>query len=207
MGPVDIELCFPAYVSSFDGDDDDDDDGEPDLLRVPHWVAQWVKPAGRAVESNKRPSNWYTVPALNDQDIAPTDASYQFSQSFRRSHPNWYDRGHLAQKYLTERFGEEAGRFSHSVANAVPQRSRFNSHPWLELECRTGAWANRYRGLWVVTGPVFLNSKPTAWLTEPGRRGALPVAIPDALFKVVVRKRSDRLDWLAFLYPQDSPSP
>lgn len=199
-------LCFLAYVSDFHGGRQNQSDDKARYLRVPLWVAQRVAPSDHYAEARERPSSWFTVPSLNARGIAPTDSSYVYSKSFRQSHPNWYDRGHLAQKYLAERMGPDGGWFTHSVANAVPQRSRFNSNPWLQLECFTGGWANRFGPVWIITGPVFLTGKPHAWLAEPGRPGALPVAIPDALFKVVVRRVGEKYDALAFIYPQDDPA-
>jgi len=72
------------------------------------------------------------------------------------------------------------------VLNAVPQRAKFNSGIWQDLECRTGAWANQYGVVWIVTGAVFYEGGPKEWLGEP-ERGERRVAVPDALFKVVIR--------------------
>ncbi len=199
-------VCFQAFAVNFDLGDDDDGDGKPDVLAVPHWVSQRVDRKSREPRGGPRPRAWYTIPDLARNNIAPTDDSYKFSKSFRDAHPNWYDRGHMAQKFLAERLGPDAGKFTHNVGNAVPQRSRFNSGPWLKLECYTGALANRHGSIWVVSGPVFLQGRPTHWLREPGRK-ALKVAIPDALFKIVARKdETGAWDALAFVYPQDHPS-
>jgi DNA/RNA endonuclease G (NUC1) len=203
-GKPDRLVCFEAYISNFTGLGPENDEKRP--FGVPHWVIQKVMKAERAPESRKRPRSWFTVPALANQGIAPTDQSYRFSQKFRDAHPNWYDRGHLAQKYLAERLGETAGWFTHNVVNAVPQRGQFNRGPWLSLECFTGAWANRYKEVWVVSGPIFIGGRPSEWLRSDLNPGALAVAIPDSLFKIVFRKKSDGA-WLAlaFVYPQDDP--
>jgi DNA/RNA endonuclease G (NUC1) len=198
----DVLLCFISFVSAFDGGRTLDD-GTVMYLRVPRWVSQHVALSSRAAEGNRRPSKWFTVPSLHARGIAPLDDSYFFSKSFRASHPNWYERGHLAQKYLGERYGPHGGWYTHSVANAVPQRARFNQQPWLQLECYTGGWANRFQEIWIITGPAFTSGRPRAWLAEPGRPKALPVAIPDALFKVVARRTEQGWTGLAFLYPQE----
>lgn len=201
----DLELCFEGYVSLFDGDDDDDGDGEPDILALPHAVIQRIDRAVAAPESRARPSAWFTVPSLARLGIAPSDASYRFSRAWRAEHPDWYERGHLAQKYLLERLGADAAWYSHNVANAVPQRGLFNRTAWLDLECRSGAWANLYGTIWVISGPVFVTGRPQSWLREPGRQ-ALAVAIPDYLFKVVVREFQGELLALAFLLRQSDPA-
>jgi len=199
----DFGVCFAGYVSNFAGKTSDlDDDGEPDVLRIPLFVAHRVDRAEAKVETRKRPTRWFTVDELVPVGIAPTDQSYVFSQQWRAAHADWYERGHLAQKYLLERIGPDAAWFSHNLANAVPQRGRFNKTVWLDLECRVGAWANQYKKVWVIAGPVFQTGAPQSWLKEP-QRPARPVAIPDAMFKIVLRQ-DDRDTWhaLAFVMPQ-----
>ena len=205
--PKDIMREFRAFITSFDSDDDDDGDGEPDILAIPHWVAQEVRRAEQAPESNQRPQKWFSDKELVERGLAPTDASYAYSKTFRDKNPNWFDRGHLAQKYLAERMGADAAWNTHTVLNAVPQRSRFNSGIWLDMECKTGAWANRFGVVWIVTGPIFLSGAPNRWIGETSK-GELPVAVPDALFKIVIREipESPSIDVLAFVYPQDHPS-
>lgn len=199
-------VCFEAYLSNFDTDKSNNDGGE-EILGVPHWIVQRVKQMATPPETRKRPRAWFTVPELQKSGFAPTDDSYKFSKSFRDNHPNWYERGHLAQKYLAERVSETAGWFTHNVVNAVPQRAQFNKGAWLSLECLTGAWANHYGDVWVVAGPVFIHGHATDWLKSDTKKKALPVAIPEALFKIVVKKsKTGRWDTLAFVYPQEHKS-
>jgi endonuclease G, mitochondrial len=196
-------VCFEAYVSNFADAASKTPDGKP--LGVPLWVSHKVAKAAPSAESRARPRHWFTVPQLHEEGLAPTDESYSFSQRYRARHRDWFERGHLAPKYLAERIGERAAWFTHSVANAVPQRSRFNKRPWFALECLTGAWANHYGALWVVSGPVFLEGSPARWLKSDIYPGALPVAIPDELFKLVAR-RTDSWQTLAFILPQEDES-
>lgn len=223
-------LCFSKYVSFFDT--------RKSIFRnveiqkgIPYWVVQKVKKwdqnltstdngiqrSENPVEGRRRPAQWFHVPSIKN---TPTDDSYRFTRSFRSQHSNWYERGHLAQKFLAERppydpkIGESipegagAGWFTHNVANAVPQRGQFNRGPWLALECYTGAWANKYEQVWIVSGPVFVNGRPTNWIESDLLEDATAIAVPDALFKIVFRKARDKdaAKWhaLAFLYPQES---
>jgi endonuclease G len=200
-GPEDTRVCFEAYISTFQSTRPTDGRA----LGIPLWVGYEVDRGTAPAEKHERPK-WYTVKALVDQKLAPTEASYAFTVAFRAGNPNWYERGHLAPKFLAERINQDAARYTHNVVNAVPQRGRFNRGPWYQLECETGAWANEYGSIWVIAGPVFLDGRPTAWL-DPG--GVMPVAIPDALFKIIARRVADPGDEyvvLAFIYPQDSPS-
>jgi DNA/RNA endonuclease G (NUC1) len=198
---------FSAFVVSFDGDDDDTGDGIPDTLAVPQWVAYELRRQEGPLRPGKRPSRWDTDPELFALGLAPDDDSYQHSSAFRARHPDWYVRGHLAMKYHAERLGPEAGRQTHTLLNAVPQRAGFNSGIWLDLECLTGAWADQYGRVWIITGPVFRNRIPRAWLGDPAA-GERRVAIPDALFKVVVRETGDpdRPAILGLVYPQEDPA-
>jgi DNA/RNA endonuclease G (NUC1) len=190
-------LCFDAYVSAFAAKKPADGPA----WGIPLWVGYEIDRAPPVVESGDRPK-WITVKSLADEGLAPSDASYSFTRDFRRANRNFYERGHLAPKYIAERLGRDAARFTHNLVNAVPQRGGFNRGPWFELECKTGAWANEYGAVWVIAGPVFLEGHPSAWLGNPG---TVPVAIPDALFKIVARTKADSYDVLAFIYPQDHP--
>ena len=204
-GEPDRLVCFQAYVSNFNTEPRQVK-GKPKFLGVPHWVVHHIERAPEAPETKARPPKWFTVPDLAKRGIAPTDASYAFSKAFRSNHKNWYERGHLAQKYLAERLGGKSGWFTHNVVNAVPQRSQFNKGAWLTLECYTGAWANKYGEVWVIAGPIFAAKKPITWLRSDANRKALPVAIPVSMFKIVARKQQGNWTILAFIYPQTHKS-
>jgi endonuclease G, mitochondrial len=204
-GKPDRLVCFQAYVSNFNTQPRTIK-GKTRFLGVPHWVAHHIEKAP-SPEPKDRPPTWFTVPDLAQQGIAPTDASYAFSKAFRDKHKNWFERGHLAQKYLAERLGGTSGFFTHNVVNAVPQRSQFNKSAWLTLECFTGAWANKFGEVWVITGPIFRKNKPIVWLRSDSNKTALPVAIPVAMFKIVARQeQSGQWNVLGFIYPQTHKS-
>ena len=101
------------------------------------------------------------------------------------------------------RLGANADWNTHTVLNAVPQRGSFNSGIWLALEDRTADWANDHGAVWIVTGPIIAGKKPGSFLGESKKREML-IAIPDALFKIVIRETRDpkRPDVLAFRFPQ-----
>lgn len=203
--PVEIFRNYGAYVLSFDSRDDDDGDGEPDMWGIPVWVAHEVKRfEGRCIETSSRPK-WFTDRRLAVQGIAPRDSSYKFSRIWRKLHPDWYVRGHMAMKLLAERMGPNAAFNTHIVLNAVPQRQSFNAGIWLDLELLTGAWAQRFSSVWIMTGPIIIDGKPSGRM---GDEREFQIAIPEALFKIVA-KDSEILghppDVLAFIYPQVGP--
>ena len=201
--PKDIIREFEAYTVSFDSKDDNNGDNKPDIWGVPEYVAYEIKHyEGSCIPTGPRPSKWMTDAELHEQGIAPDDASYAYPKEWRSSHPNWYERGHLCMKMIAERVSNEAAYNTHYVLNAVPQRAAFNKGPWEDLEEMTAAWAQRYGDVWIITGPVFKNKTVTDWIGETNK-GELPVAIPDALYKIVVKNPGIKLDVLAFLYSQE----
>ena len=202
----DIVREFEGFTVSFDSKDDDNKDGVPDIRRVPEWVSQeirrWEPPEGETAEARlwcldtgERPSRWSSDRELVKAGTAPKDESYRGSG---------FDRGHMAMKLLVERIGKDSARKTHTMLNAVPQRAEFNRGIWQKLELLTGAWAQTYKRIWVIQGPVFGGKTPTGWI---GDEGEYKVAVPDALFKVVVRvdESSGATKVLAFLYPQVGP--
>ncbi len=195
---------FEAFLSSFDSRDDDDGDGAPDLLGVPQWVAYEVgRFSGDCVPTGERPA-WFTDKGLFEAGLAPKDDSYKIPKATReRMTDGGIDRGHLCPKFLAARMSPEAEYNTHTLLNAVPQYHEFNAGIWLDLERLTGAWAQRFGRVWVVTGPVFYG-KPKEFIGEGKEKR---VAVPDALFKIVAREGAgEKPEALAFIYPQRDPS-
>lgn len=205
--PRDLVREFRAFTVSFDSADDDDGDGQGEARGVPEWVACEVKRfEGECVPTGERPA-WFTDEALALEGLAPRDDSYRFPAAERKGMKNGFDRGHLAPKFLAARLGEAAEWNTHTLLNAVPQRHEFNAGIWLDLERLTGAWAQRYGSVWVIAGPVFhrRSGHPPETIGDTAQ-GEFPVAVPDALFKLVVRETAEPaapVEVLAFLYPQE----
>jgi endonuclease G, mitochondrial len=184
--PIEHGRARIAFVLSFD----DGSDGQ--LRGVPDWVAYRLaeRPPDMGVAPN-RPGEWSTDSDLNGQRIAPTDASYRGSG---------YSRGHMAMKSHAFRLGDEADRQTHTVLNACPQLQSVNAGVWLAIERLTGKWADAYGAVWIVCGPIFFDDLTIDWI---GDAGEVPVAIPHAFFKIVIKERAgpDIVDVLAFLVP------
>lgn len=201
--PTDIVRQFEAYIVSFDSQDDNDGDGKGDRWRIPEFVAYQInRYPGPCIPTGPRPQ-WFSEPELVADGTAPTDASYAYPASWRKTHPDWYERGHLCMKLIAERIGNQAGYNTHSLLNAVPQREFFNKGIWKDLELLSAAYAQKYGKVWVVTGPIFFGKKPKEWIGEK-TKGEVPVAVPDALFKIIIKegKVAGRPDVLAFIYNQ-----
>lgn len=174
-------------------------------MGIPRYVSYHMKEhPGALGKAPKRPP-WFTEKTLFDRGLAPSDATYRYSRAFRSQNPNWYVRGHLAMKYHAFRISKEADWNTHTLLNAVPQRAQFNSTIWLDMEKNTAKWADMHGEVWILTGPIFNIKPPTAWIGEP-RKGEVLAAAPDALFKIVVKEIENKLDVLAFIYPQEHRS-
>lgn len=187
--PRDILFEFRAFTVSFDSADDNDGDGKGEALGVPEWVSYEIR-RGKPIGGLDRPSTWFTDPKLHALRIMPNNDSYRGSG---------YDRGHMCQKQIASRLGAESDWNSHTLLNACPQDSDLNAGIWLDLEYKTSHWADTYGRVWVICGPIFYADRARRWIGDPGE---VPVAVPDAFFKIVVRPRFLRSpEVLAFVYP------
>lgn len=203
---TDIQKDFLAFTVSFDSHDDDNGDGRRDYRRVPEWVAQHVRRTDETcLDTPRRLRRFSTDEVLYRLGIAPNNDSYRHSG---------FDKGHMAARILAARVSPEAARETDTVLNTVPQSPFFNQGIWRDLEELTGAWAQVYGDVWVIQGPVFFRDR------EPyriGGRNSPEVAVPPALFKVVIREPGflarilpfvgeDTPEVLAFIYPQTHSS-
>ncbi|MEZ6048292.1 MAG: DNA/RNA non-specific endonuclease [Planctomycetaceae bacterium] len=204
--PQETMRYFRAYTVSFDSADDDGGDGTPDRKAIPEWVAYELRRFSGPIPDHNRPE-WFTDPQLYARREAAGSESYHFSQVFRASHSGnaelGYDRGHLCMKHHAARMGSHADWNTHTTLNCVPQRSILNQGAWLDLENKCAEWADHYGRIWIITGPIIYGKEPRDWL---GESGEVPVAIPDALFKIVYKPSANKsVDVLAFIYPQETP--
>jgi hypothetical protein len=197
---------FAAFVLSFDGPDDDDGDGEPDLWGIAEWAAFEISPwEGPPPRLGPRP-RWRTDPELFLGGIAPGDASYAARGAGRLPEVKGdyrFVRGHLCPRETAGRLGAEAAWETFTLLNAVPQLQWQNNGVWRRLEELCLAWADRFGKVWVICGPVFFNRSPSLWL---GQGLEKRTAVPDALFKIVLREEpSGQTLAAAFLIPNVLP--
>lgn len=131
----------------------------------------------------------YAVSGVNDMKEVKTDYRYV--------------RGHLCMKKIASRVSLDAEYNTHTTLNAVPQLQWQNAGIWLDLEFKTIEWAESKGSVWVVCGPVFFKKSPAVWL---GQEGEVKAAVPDALYKIVIKEVNGKPDALAFLIPNVIPS-
>lgn len=152
-------------------------------LRNPRWVA-WVVD-GQALQTlGPRPEGF----ACSREWLWPVcDEAYRNSG---------YTRGHLAPNYaMGTLFGRPAQLASFSMRNISPQSRALNTRVWQRLEELEMDEIRRHSQspLYVLTGPLF-------------RRGPIRlkqgVAVPDAFWRVWLRRDDQAWRSLAFIVPQ-----
>lgn len=203
--PRDIQLDFAAYTVSFDSEDDNNGDGTPDIWGIPEWVSFEIKELITDHPLSSRPK-WMTDTNLFAMGIAPNDESYsvQGTNNMREVKTDYrFVRGHMCPKDTAERISRDAAYNTHILINAVPQLQWQNNGVWKEIEQLSTEWADKYKRIWVICGPVFFNRTPAVWL---GQNDEMKVAVPDALFKIVIREDDmDIVKTISFLIPNIVP--
>lgn len=96
-----------------------------------------------------------------------------------------YDRGHMAP---AEDFRRDTSLMSQSfyLSNMVPQEPGLNRGVWRMLEFYIVTRVRNGESLYVITGPIFEGNIKTI--------GANKVAVPSALFKVIVNKERNTVE-------------
>jgi DNA/RNA endonuclease G (NUC1) len=199
--------AFTAFFASFDDADDDTGDGQRDLRLNPEFVVYELRGVGPNIDGDfaepavsiDRPNRWYSSPELVPLvDTLEGVTTRRLDDSFRGAGTVW-NRGHLAMSDHAQRISAEASCNTHNFWNASPQASDLNQGPWMHLENYSAAASNKYRSVWVITGPIFDSATPPLTIGDPGE---LPVEIPDAFFKILVHESPSGIDTLAFIFEQ-----
>jgi len=205
--PQDHVFKFRAYTTSFDGEDDNNEDSIADRWGIPEWVAFEVRKKTMHVKAD-RPSTWMSEETLYapDKNIAPKATSYHFANTTKKDYPYSLiynlSRGHMCPKNTANRLGKNADYNTHTTLNACPQKQWFNNGIWKDLERLTENWADKYKKVWVICGPVFHKKKPRLWLGE-SEKGEKLVAVPDGFYKIIARESEDpnKPEVIAFIHP------
>jgi len=104
-----------------------------------------------------------------------------------------YDRGHLCPA-ADMGFNPKAMEESFMMSNISPQTPEFNRGIWKELETTVRKWARKEHKIYVVTGPIFKNSKGTIGPDE--------VLVPGYFFKIIYDP-TDQPKLIAFILPNE----
>ena len=134
--------------------------------KQPNWVA-WKLTREHAASENVKRQDFEDDPDLPSPKA--TKADYYNSG---------FDRGHLCPAG-DNKWSETAMRECCLMSNICPQNSELNSGRWNSIEKRCRQWAQKYGSVYIVTGPIYLN-------TQHKRIGKGKVTVPEAFFKVIL---------------------
>lgn len=149
-----------------------------------HEQAEWV--AYELSKSHLSKNDFERPYFIEDEKIRTGSANWR---NYKNS---GYDRGHLCPAG-DRRFSYEAFKETFLTSNISPQNHEFNGRVWNYLEQKVRFWANKYNGVYVVTGGVL----------EPNLKtiGEEQVSIPKSFYKIVYDYERGNHKVLAFLIP------
>ena len=128
------EVCFSAYGVLHSG-----------LTKTPIYAGEYLTPSRVAkARALPREGSFHAEKALPEQERAEL-ADYAYSG---------YDRGHLAPN--GDMPDPQAQAESFSLANMTPQDANNNRGIWAGIEATVRTLATDSKGLYVVSGPLFL---------------------------------------------------
>lgn len=114
------------------------------------------------------------------------------SADWRNYKRSGYDKGHLCPAGDME-FSQSAYDDTFYTSNISPQNHDFNGGIWNRLEQKVRYWAQRYDGVYVVTGGVLKNTSKTI--------GTEKVVVPDFFYKIILDESNGKYKMIAFLIP------
>ncbi|WP_225630072.1 DNA/RNA non-specific endonuclease [Cysteiniphilum marinum] len=156
IAKTDQYLCRDGYIVGYSY-----------TTKQPVWVAYHL--TGKSVDNSiKRHDDFRPDPAV--------PIRYQSQLSDYKN--SGYDRGHLAP-YAAMDFNAKSASQSFLLSNMSPQKPELNRIGWAQLEKDVRSWANLYKSIWVIDGPVFKKGKVHKTI------GNNKVAVPDYFFKVI----------------------
>lgn len=152
-----------------------------------HEQASWVSyklPKSHLEKVASRGNNFKSDPLVATFSAHPDD--YKNSG---------FDRGHLAPAGDFT-FSDLAMNETFFMSNMSPQSPAFNRGIWKKLEEQVRNWAGINEELFVITGPVLVDSLP-----QIGKNG---VSVPEYYYKVVYDLHMPVLKAIAFVLPNEA---
>ena len=106
-----------------------------------------------------------------------------------------YDRGHMAPAG-DMKWSEQAMKESFYLSNVCPQNHNLNGGVWKSLEEQVRDLAAQKGAIYVVCGPMVSQNPPTI--------GENKVVVPEAFFKVLLQKKDNGYEAIAFVFRNES---
>lgn len=144
------------------------------------WVAYELK-------EEHLSSNQFKRPYFEVDPLVKTQAA-----SWRNYKKSGYDRGHLCPAG-DRRFSKKAFDETFLTSNISPQIHDFNAGVWNKLEQKVRHWVKNDKQLFIVTGPIFEDSKKTI--------GSEQVTVPTHFFKAILKYDRSNSKSIAFVLP------
>lgn len=153
----------------------------------PHEQAEWV--AYELKKAHLSNTN-FQRPYFEVDKAIKTGAAH-----WRNYKNSGFDRGHLCPAG-DRKYSQEAHDETFLTSNISPQRNDFNAGIWNTLEQKVRYWAQKYDGVFVVTGGVLKGNLQTI--------GEENVAVPKQFYKIVLDANNDKVKMIAFLLPHEN---
>ena len=154
-----------------------------------HEQAEWV--AYELAKSDLSKNEFERPYFIEDKKIKTKSADWR---NYKNS---GYDRGHQCPAG-DRRMSYEAYNETFLTSNISPQDHDFNAGIWNRLEQKVRFWADKYDGVYVVTGGVLKGHMKTI--------GDENVSIPNAFYKIVVDISGGNYKAIAFVIPNKPSS-
>lgn len=107
-----------------------------------------------------------------------------------------YDRGHMAPAG-DMKWSEQAMTESFYLSNICPQNHNLNGGDWKALEEHLRTMATQYEKVYIACGPIISANPKTIGLNHQ-------VAVPDAFYKAILRKKGDTWSAIGFMMPNQA---
>jgi len=146
----------------------------------PLWVAYELKKEHLSNNDFKRP--YFEIDPLVKTQAA----------NWRNYKKSGYDRGHYCPAG-DRRFSKTAYNETFLTSNISPQIHEFNAGIWNNLEQKIRYWVKNDKQLFVITGPIFENTKQSI--------GSEQVTVPTHFFKAVLKYGKGEPKAIAFIFP------
>ena len=150
---------------------------------IPNWVAYDLT-SEEVAGVTPRAKHFEPDPQIID---CPTTDDYKNSG---------YDRGHMAPAG-DMKWSEQAMTESFYLSNICPQNHNLNGGDWKALEEHLRTMATQYEKVYIACGPIISAKPKTIGMYHK-------VAVPDAFFKVVLRKKGDSWSAIGFMMPNQA---
>jgi len=154
-----------------------------------HEQAEWVAYELKQSDLSK---NSFDRPYFNEDKSVKTK-----SADWRNYKNSGYDRGHLCPAG-DRRYSYEAYNETFLTSNISPQDPEFNAGIWNRLEQKVRFWADKYDGVYVVTGGILNGNMKTI--------GYENVSVPNEFYKIVVDVTDGNYKAIAFIIPNKPSS-